>query len=95
MRLGHDVLTAQADGGRELPDDQLLDRATALGRVVFTQDEDFLAEATARQRGGRHFGGVIFSAQRALSYRSLIDHLHTLAAAGVNADFEDRLMYVP
>ena len=46
LRLrGVDVLTAQEDGGRRLPDDKLLDRATALGRVLFTQDDDLLREA--------------------------------------------------
>ena len=33
-------------------DPVLLDRALALGYVVFTQDVDFLAEAARRQRAG-------------------------------------------
>ena len=53
LRLrGVDVLTAQEDGTARLSDPDLLDRATALGRVVFTQDEDFLAEAARRQAAG-------------------------------------------
>ncbi len=32
-----DVLTAHEDQASELPDPELLDRATALGRVLFTQ----------------------------------------------------------
>jgi predicted nuclease of predicted toxin-antitoxin system len=43
-----DVLTAQEDGAATLDDPVLLDRAMALGRVVFTQDEDFLREAHRR-----------------------------------------------
>jgi predicted nuclease of predicted toxin-antitoxin system len=50
-----DVLIAQEDGAAELDDAQLLDRATSLGRVVFTQDRDFLREGTERQRTGRYF----------------------------------------
>ena len=51
LRLrGVDVLTAQEDGRRRLPDPELLDRATALGRVLFTQDDDLLREAAERQR---------------------------------------------
>ena len=48
---GVDVLTAQIDGttGLEAPD--LLNRATDLGRVLFSQDEDLLAEATKREHG--------------------------------------------
>ena len=49
LRLrGVDVLTAQEDGGRRLRDPALLDRATALGRVLFTQDDDLLREAAER-----------------------------------------------
>ena len=47
---GVDVLTAQLDGTAQVSDSQLLDRATELGRVLFSQDEDLLAEATKRQR---------------------------------------------
>ena len=46
LRLrGVDVLTAYEDGASELPDPALLDRASELGRVLFTQDDDLLAEA--------------------------------------------------
>ena len=51
LRLrGVEVLTAQEDGSRELEDDALLDRATELGYILFTQDEDLLREATAPGR---------------------------------------------
>jgi len=43
-----DVLTAQEDGLHEAVDSQLLDRSTALGRILFTHDDDFLKEATRR-----------------------------------------------
>ena len=43
-----DVLTAQEDGADILPDPNLLDRATQLDRVIFTFDDDFLAEAAKR-----------------------------------------------
>ena len=45
---GVDVLTAQLDGTTELEDPGLLDRATELGRVLFSQDDDLLAEAAKR-----------------------------------------------
>ena len=51
LRLrGVDVLSAQEDGHRTAPDNVLLDRATGLGRVLFTQDEDLLAEAKQCQQ---------------------------------------------
>ena len=43
-----DVLTAQEDGSAELADDVLLKRATELGRILVSQDEDLLREAAAR-----------------------------------------------
>jgi predicted nuclease of predicted toxin-antitoxin system len=45
---GIDVLTSQDDKTTEWPDDKLLDRATSLGRILFTQDSDFLVEAARR-----------------------------------------------
>ena len=54
-----DLLTAQMDGRTKLDDPALLDRATSLGRVLFSQDQDLPLEATRRQRGGHSFGGVI------------------------------------
>src|SRR5215510_2746618 len=58
-----DVLTAQEDGAATMDDSVLLDRAMALGRVVFTQDEDFLREAHRRQETGEAFAGVIYAHQ--------------------------------
>src|SRR5260370_13840260 len=60
---GVDVRTAQEDGTAELPDDLLLDRATALNRALFTRDGDLLAEAKKRQQAGRFFAGVIYAHQ--------------------------------
>ena len=37
---GVDVLTAQADGRTGFPDPAILDRATELERVLFSQDDD-------------------------------------------------------
>ena len=49
LRLrGVDVLTAFEDEAGEMGDTELLDRATKLGRVLFTQDDDLLSEAATR-----------------------------------------------
>jgi predicted nuclease of predicted toxin-antitoxin system len=39
---GVDVLTAFEDGSDQLEDELLLGRSTQLGRVLFSQDQDFL-----------------------------------------------------
>jgi predicted nuclease of predicted toxin-antitoxin system len=57
---GVDVITAQDDGRAENEDDELLEGATELGRVVFTQDEDFLAIATEWQQSSLEFAGIVY-----------------------------------
>jgi len=54
-----DVLTAQEDGSAELDDDLLLQRATELGRVLVSQDEDILREGARRMREDKNFSGII------------------------------------
>jgi len=58
-RKGFDILTAQEDDTARLPDPALLDRVTVLGRMLFSQDEDFLAEFTRRQQAGLLHASVI------------------------------------
>ena len=90
-----DVLTAQLDGTTELEDPALLDRATELGRVLFSQDQDLLAEATKRQRSGKHFGGVIYAHQLGITIGRAINDLEILAQAGTAEDFANRVEYLP
>jgi hypothetical protein len=53
-------MTAQDDGTEAIPDTQLLDRASTLGRVLFTFDDDLLAEAKRPIEQNIAFGGVIY-----------------------------------
>jgi hypothetical protein len=92
---GVDVMTAQVDGATQLKDPGLLSRATELGRVLFGQDEDLLAEATQRQRTGRHFGGVIYAHQLAITVGQAVNDLEILAQAGSRDDFANRVEFLP
>ena len=92
---GVDVLTAQLDGTTQLKDPDLLDRATNLGRVLFSQDEDLLAEATKRQRNSQFFAGVIFAHQLGITIGRAIEDLHILAEIGAPGDFINRVEYLP
>ena len=92
---GVDVLTAQIDGTMELDDPDLLDRATNLSRVLFSQDEDLLAEATKRQRSGRHFGGVIYSHQLGTTIGKAIGDLEILVQCESAEEFANRVEYLP
>jgi predicted nuclease of predicted toxin-antitoxin system len=96
LRLrGVDVLTAQEDGARELDDPQLLDRATDLGRILFTQDQDLLHEAQSRRQAGVTFGGVIYVAQLRVTFRQCIDDLELVAKCTECAEWSNRLDYLP
>jgi hypothetical protein len=92
---GVDVLTAQLDGATELADPDLLDRATKLGRVLFSQDEDLLAEATMRQRSGKTFGGVIYAHQLGTTIGKAVNDLQILSEAGTPEDFANRVEFLP
>jgi uncharacterized protein DUF5615 len=90
-----DVLTAYEDGTSELTDPQLLDRATILGRVLFSQDVDLLAEARRRQAEGISFGGVIYAQQQRVSIGRCVEDLEILLAIGTMDDLSDRVTYSP
>ena len=64
LRLrGVDVLRAQDDDAAEMVDDKLLQHATDLGGLVFTQDIRFKAMAEEWQRAGKSFSGLLFGNQ--------------------------------
>jgi predicted nuclease of predicted toxin-antitoxin system len=92
---GIDVLTAQEDGYVTTPDTDLLDRATALGRVVVTKDADFLTEAQQRQTNGIPFAGVVYAHQLGPSVGLCIRDLELIATVYESADMENRVEYLP
>ena len=88
LRLrGVDVVTAQEDEAGQLSDPELLDRATALDRILFSQDDDLLSEATKRQRHGVSFAGVIYTHQLKVSIGRCIGDLELIAKASEPEDF--------
>lgn len=96
LRLrGVDVLTAQDDGRRHTPDDVLLDRASELGRALFSQDEDLLAEARRRQAKGHPFSGVIYAHQLRVTIGMCVHDLELIARAAEPADLANRVEYLP
>lgn len=96
LRLrGVDVLTAQEDGAGEFDDPQLLDRATELGRVLFTQDDDLLKEAARRQETGGGFAGVIYGHQLNVTVGQCIDDLELIAQATEPEEWANQVVYLP
>ncbi len=95
LRLrGLDVLTAFEDGAHQLDDPELLDRATALGRVLVSSDVDLVVEARHRQRAGVTFAGVLFVPQ-ALAVGLCIEQLKLVAGAGDAQELADSLLFLP
>jgi hypothetical protein len=94
-RRGIDVLTAQEDGTIELPDDELLDRSTAVGRVLFTQDIRFRALAQDWQREGKPFGGLIFGHQLGGTIGQFVKDLEFIAQASDPEDWQNMVEYIP
>lgn len=94
-RRGVEVLTAQEDGTATLDDDELLDRALELGRALFTQDDDLLEEAAARQRSGRSFAGVVYAHQQNITVRQTIEDLELVAKACEPEELANKVIYLP
>lgn len=89
------VLTAQEDGNSRLPDHLLLDRAQALGRVIFSQDDDMLREARRRQEHGESFAGVIYAHQLRITTGQAVRDLELIAKVYDSADVANRVEYLP
>ena len=94
-RRGVDVLTSQEDGTREADDDALLQRATELGRTLFSQDEDLVAIASQWQQQGREFDGLIFSHQLGPGIGSVIEDLELISACSAKDELRNRVIFLP
>lgn len=94
-RRGLDILTSQDDQTAASEDQMLLARATELGRVLFSQDQDFLQIAAEWQRIGRPFVGVLFAAQQGVSLGRLTDDLELLLTCCDAEELRDRVSYLP
>ena len=77
-----------------MPDEDLLTRATAVGRVLLTQDADFLEIAAGWQQQDIAFSGILFAAPGTPIGRLIEDA--ELCLAGMTADeFRSRLIHLP
>lgn len=96
LRLrGIDVLTAYEDNRSELNDPDLLDRASELNRVLFTQDDDLLVEAAKRQEENIFFCGVIYAHQLRAPIGICIRDLELIAIAGDIDGIINKVQFIP
>lgn len=89
------MLTAQEDGSAELSDPDLLDRATQLGRVLFSMDDDLLTEATRRQNENVSFAGVIYAHQLRITVGQSVRDLSLIAEVYDLTDIANRVEFLP
>ncbi len=93
-----DVLTSQEDGTREVDDVSLLRRATTLGRILFSQDQDLLQIASEWQHTGQSFMGImgiVFSAQQGVSIGQCIEDLELLAQCYTEEEIANQVIFLP
>ena len=90
-----DVLTAHEDGTDEYEDPALLDRATELKRVLFTQDDDFLGEASGRMQKNISFYGVIYAHQLRVSIGTCVNDLELIAKSCDPEDIIGKVQFLP
>jgi len=90
-----DVLTAQEDKAAELDDRRLLQRATELGRVLVSQDEDLLREGAQWLREHRDFSGIIYSHQLRITIGQMVEDLELIARATSPEEWSGRIEYLP
>jgi hypothetical protein len=95
QQRGVDVLTAEADGTADRDDEFLLQRATALGRVVFTQDRDFLVLAAAWQQTRREFAGMVYAHQLRITIGGAIHDLALIALIMNPDEMRNQVEFLP
>lgn len=90
-----DVLTAQEDGMAGLDDEHLLQRATDLGRILVSQDEDLLREGARRQKEDRDFSGIVYGHQLRVTIGQMVEDLELIARATSREEWRGRIEYLP
>jgi hypothetical protein len=68
---------------------------TALGRVLFSQDDDLLREANKRQQTGETFAGVIYAHQLNITVGRCIDDLELIAKATESEEWLNKTVFLP
>lgn len=90
-----DVLTAQEDHSSQLIDEDLLVRASALGRPLVTHDLRLQAMAESWITLNRPFFGVIFAHPMQVSIGQSVRDLEIIAKATESSDWSSTLLRLP
>jgi hypothetical protein len=90
-----DVLTAQEDGAAQWDDGRLLQRATELGRVLVSQDQDLLREGARLLREGGAFRGIVYAHQLRVTIGQMVEDLELIATATFIEEWNGRIEHLP
>ena len=94
-RRGVDVLTASDDERERSADEELLHRATQLGRVFFSQDRDLLVIAHRWQEDSRDFAGLIYAHQLAITIGQAVRDLEFISKLTEPEEMRNRIEFLP
>ncbi|MEO8214690.1 MAG: DUF5615 family PIN-like protein [Myxococcales bacterium] len=92
-RRGVDVVTAADEQLLGASDDQQMERATALGRVILTADEDFFVIVRDRLARNVAFPGLMFVKAHTDVGRAIRAIVHT--AAAIDPDAQNWIKWLP
>src|SRR5205085_9155329 len=92
---GVDCLTCEEDGTSRLADDLLLAHATALARVLFSEDIDLYVIASDWMRAGGSFAGLVFARQTGISIGQAVEDLHFIAQVMEEAEIRNNIVRIP
>ncbi len=78
-----------------MDDELLLERATRLGRIIFTQDDDLLAIGHKWQHVGREFAGIVYAHQLRITIGQAIRDLELIAKILAVGELQNRIEFLP
>ena len=94
-RCGVDVLSAEEDDAADWDDERLLEPATHLERLIFTQDDDLLAIGQLCQESGRRFAGIVYAHQLGITIGQAIRDLELIAKIMTEDELTNRIEFLP
>lgn len=94
-RRGIDVVTVFEDNRAEQGDEEILDRAAQLQRVLFTQDIDFVEITSRRLAQGPSFAGVVYAHQQKATVGQLVTNLELISKVMTLEEMRDQLIRIP
>jgi hypothetical protein len=87
-RRGVDVVTANELRHSRLPDNQLLSRASEMGRLLFTHDIRFRVMAEQWQREEESFAGLLYGHAEGASIGQYVRDLELIAKASEPGEWQ-------